>query len=116
LGCRRGWRQGTLAQDRGDTPQAQAQALFQESLAIYRRLDVKPGVASALSQLGRLAWREGELPAARALLEEHLDLQRELGDQKAVAGALAQLGDLRIRAGLDQRTPDGPRAGRRLRP
>jgi hypothetical protein len=59
-------------------------ALAEESLALYRELDDRRGMAGALGQLGHALWHLQELPAARARLTEALALLRELEDGQAV--------------------------------
>jgi tetratricopeptide (TPR) repeat protein len=67
----------------------QAKPLLQESLALYRQLEDKRGVARALSGLGHVA---DDLEQATALHEQSLTLFRESGDKSDISGVLSSLG------------------------
>jgi tetratricopeptide (TPR) repeat protein len=73
---------------------AGTQALYEESLALWRTLGNKEGIASVLNDMGILVSERGEFEAARALYDESLALQRELGDKRGIALALNNLGSL----------------------
>jgi predicted ATPase/class 3 adenylate cyclase len=77
----------------------QGEALVQESLALFRKLQDKRGIALSLDRLGMAAWRRGNFPAARPLMEEDLVLFKELGDQDRVAWSLFTLGLLNTKQG-----------------
>jgi non-specific serine/threonine protein kinase len=81
---------GALANMQGD--HAEARALLEEGLALYRELGDRGGSARALSSLGLAAYRLGELTEARALLEEGLALYRELGEKEGISHSLNALG------------------------
>ncbi len=66
----------------------QGERLAQESLALFRELGDKCGIALSLNRLGVAAWRRGDFRAARVLLEEDLILFREMGDRDRVAWSL----------------------------
>jgi predicted ATPase/DNA-binding winged helix-turn-helix (wHTH) protein len=83
---------GVLATEQGDY--IPADALFQESLDIARRLGDKHGAAVSLNALAVNARDRGDVAAARSLFEESLALWRELGDQKAVARSLSNLANV----------------------
>jgi predicted ATPase/class 3 adenylate cyclase len=70
---------------------AAARPLREESLAIYRALGDKLGIAANLNDLGVGAKNEGRYAEARALLEESLALARELGGAYGVATVLYNL-------------------------
>ena len=73
---------------------ARLEVLAQESLALYRQLGVRDGIANALCMLGTVAWRKrGDFRAARALFEESVKLFKEAGDQQGTAWALWMLAD-----------------------
>jgi predicted ATPase/class 3 adenylate cyclase len=73
----------------------EAEAWYEESLALYRELGDKRGVSLCLHGLGWLAvWKRNNFVAARTLLEERLAIAREIGDKKDIAAALANLGDM----------------------
>jgi predicted ATPase len=63
----------------------QGKALAQESLALFRKLEDRRGIALSLDRLGMASWRRGDFPAARVLLEEDLPLFKEIGDKDRVA-------------------------------
>lgn len=70
------------------------EALRRESLAIYRELEDKRGIAYTLSALAGIAMRKGgNYGAANAHLEEWLALAREVGDREDIASALTLLAD-----------------------
>ena len=75
------------------------QALAQESLALFRELGDKRGIALSLNRLGIAAWRRADFPTARVLLEEDLALYRELGNPDRIAWSLFALGLLNIKQG-----------------
>jgi tetratricopeptide (TPR) repeat protein len=81
----------------------QAIALAETSLALYRRLGDKQGIASALSALGGMASLQGDTARAMALDEECLRLQRELGNTRGLAIALGNLGTTMRALGDDAR-------------
>ncbi len=66
----------------------QGEILAQESLALFRELGDKRGIALSLNRLGVAAWRRGDFKSARVLLDEDLALFREMGDQDRVAWSL----------------------------
>lgn len=67
-------------------------ALHEESLALYRALGDKDGIANTLENLGLVARERGDYPAAWSLHEESLTIRRSLGDRRGIAGALNNLG------------------------
>jgi predicted ATPase/DNA-binding XRE family transcriptional regulator len=69
-----------------------ARALYKESLAIFRALGNKEGIARALHGLGSEARDRGDYAKARRYYEESLTLRRELGDTRGVSVTLAFLG------------------------
>jgi len=75
------------------------ESLAQESLALFRELGDRGGIALALDRLGTGAWRRGDFPAARVLMEEGLALFRALDDQGRVAWSLLTLGLLHTKQG-----------------
>ncbi len=82
------------------------EAFCTESLALFRQLGDKPGIALALYRLGLLAWWKGQYPAARSLEEEALAFYRELGDKGGAADPLLILS----RLALVQRNHAGARS------
>lgn len=81
---------GWLAREQGDY--AEARALFEESLRIYRTLGDERGTGWALVDLAFLTRYEGDYARASAFLDESLPLLRQAGDQEGVAAALGNLG------------------------
>lgn len=80
---------GTLANQQGDPDRARL--LYEESLAIHRELDDKPGAAVLLNNLGVVAMFQEDYPAAQQLYEESLEILREIGNRWAVAYLLNNL-------------------------
>ncbi len=66
----------------------QGEILAQESLALFRELGDRRGIALSINRLGVAAWRRGDFRSARVLLEEDLALFREMGDRDRVAWSL----------------------------
>jgi len=77
----------------------QGEALAYESLALFRELGDRRGIALSLDRLGMAAWRRGDFRAARVLMEEDLPLFKEVGDQDRVAWSLFTLGLLNNKQG-----------------
>ena len=73
--------------------------LAQESLALFRGLGDRGGIALSLDRLGMAAWRRGDFAAARVLMEEALALFRARDDQSRVAWSLWTLGLLNTKQG-----------------
>jgi len=76
-----------------------AEALCEESLALYRELGDTVGIALALHLQADIAWGRGNLALARSEAEESLALFRELGDRGEVAYLLLHLAGLAIDRG-----------------
>jgi tetratricopeptide (TPR) repeat protein len=77
----------------------QAQAYFEQSLALRRDLGEKSLVAGCLNNLGSLASDRGDYDAAWLRHQESLALRRELGDQSRIAQSLQNLGEVALRRG-----------------
>jgi predicted ATPase/class 3 adenylate cyclase len=77
----------------------QGELLAQESLALFRKLGDRRGIALSLDRLGMAAWRRGDFPTARVLLEEDLPLFKEVDDKDRVAWSLFTLGLLNNKQG-----------------
>ena len=65
---------------------------YDESLRIYRRVQDKAGIATALLGLARSALRDMDYASARRYAEESGIIRRELGDKPGQAGAVQMLG------------------------
>jgi predicted ATPase len=70
-----------------------------ESLAIWRQLGDRLGVASALIKLANAATEKGDYATALGYLGEALAIWRELGDKHGIARALISLGWVALRSG-----------------
>jgi predicted ATPase/transcriptional regulator with XRE-family HTH domain len=81
---------GLLAGAQSD--HAPAIACYEASLALFRALDDRQGVANALSNLGTVAFQRGENGRATALHEEALAIRRGLGNRPGIATSLNNLG------------------------
>jgi non-specific serine/threonine protein kinase len=85
-------RLGDLARIDGDL--LRAEALYSESLALWRSVHGTPGTASALHKLGQTARRRGDTATAARLVLESLELQREIGNKQGLVECLAALAGL----------------------
>ena len=85
-------RLGDLARIDGDLKRAEA--LYAESLALWRSVHGTPGTASALHKLGQTARRRGETTIALQLVLESLEVQREIGNKQGLVECLFALGGL----------------------
>jgi predicted ATPase len=81
---------GLMGFARGDLDRAET--ALQQSLALYREVNDRPGVALASGALGHLATRGGNYDQASELLRVSLDLYRDLGDDWYAAIMLNFLG------------------------
>ncbi len=70
---------------------AAAHSLLEESLAMYRELGDKRGMALSLNNLGVVAGDQGDYERAVAFYEESLALSRELGAKDTIAMVLNNL-------------------------
>jgi predicted ATPase/class 3 adenylate cyclase len=81
---------GYLARQQGDY--ARAKSLHEKSLALYKEIQDKRGIARALAALGEILWLAGDPKGALELNNESLALHYELGDKAGVAASLEHLG------------------------
>ena len=72
----------------------EARAHYEASLALWRALDDRRGISSALMGLGIVARSLGDLDAAKPLLDESLTIKRQEGDDDGIAHALYHRGRL----------------------
>jgi tetratricopeptide (TPR) repeat protein len=70
----------------------EAEALFTESLNLYREIGDSWSAGSSLGNLASLALTRGDAPRASDLYQASLDIRRELGDLRGVGLALNGLG------------------------
>ena len=92
---------GLVTYQQGDY--AQAEVVFKESLALYREIGNKQGIAYPLMHLGEMALNQGDYAQARALLKESLEIGREIGDKKGIAYSLNYLATLAAEQGHSER-------------
>jgi tetratricopeptide (TPR) repeat protein len=90
---------GPAAQWQGDDRLARAR--LEESLALFRTLDDRRGIAEALCNLSRALINLGEQTLAQSCLEEALTLARAAGERRQLAFALELRGDLAFGRGED---------------
>ena len=81
---------GRLLLEQGNTDRAKE--LLQESVALFRRLRDKGGLALAVDTMGIIALYHGELEWARRLLEESATLSRAAGSTWGLAKSINNLG------------------------
>jgi predicted ATPase/serine/threonine protein kinase len=95
---------GTLTQNQGDYEKARI--LFEESLAIWRKLGQEHGIATSLINLGWIAFHQCDYEAARALSEEGLSLHLAVANKQGIVLALNNLGNVAHYQGNFQRARD----------
>jgi non-specific serine/threonine protein kinase len=76
-----------------------AAARLEESLALFRNVEDKSGIAHVLGCLGIAAAAQGDHETAVALYREGLTLAREVGDRWGIAKALCFLGEVALAEG-----------------
>jgi len=81
-----------------------AKAVYEETLALDRRIGRRTGVAACLGNLGSVYLYEGDYEAALRVLQEGLDLSRKLGHKRKEAGILNMLGSVYDHLGQDSRS------------
>jgi predicted ATPase/class 3 adenylate cyclase len=89
--------EGVMAERQGDY--VSARPLFDESLALFRELGDKWGIALSLNNLGNVFHEEGDHSSARSMYEECLAIRRELGDKLGIAVSLTNLGIVAVDQG-----------------
>jgi predicted ATPase/DNA-binding SARP family transcriptional activator len=72
------------------------QYLYEQSLALCRELDDRPGTARALISLGTVNVFVGALDEAKARYEEALELYQALDDPRCIVRALASLAEVAL--------------------
>lgn len=90
-------RAAELAYRQSDFPATTSFA--EESLAIYREVGDRQGIASALIKLGNAATEKGNFVTASGFLEEALKTWRELEDKHGIARALISSAWVALRSG-----------------
>lgn len=71
---------------------ASGSAFYRESLALWRQLGDKQGIANLLGNLGLMSAYQGDLAKACVLYEESLAIRREMEDREGTALILHNLG------------------------
>ena len=88
---------GYIARNLGNFDQAVL--LSKESLAIFKELKDKRGIALSLLNLGIISYLNNEFERGARLLTKSLEIFQETEDERHQAEALIRLGDLRMRQG-----------------
>ncbi len=83
----------------GQADYTPGRVFYEESLAIWREVGDKRGIADLLNSLGILAGALGDQVAARGRHEESLSIRRELGDHWGIGVSLHNLGRVAYREG-----------------
>ncbi len=86
-----------LAYAQGDL--ANARSLYERSIATWRAIDDRRGLAQALHRLGEVSWSYGDAAGIRAVNEKAAALFQQVGDAGGLAGALRGQGKAVILAG-----------------
>jgi tetratricopeptide (TPR) repeat protein len=81
-----------------------ATALFQECFLFQQAQGNQLGVASAASNLGKLAMTQGDLKTAETYLHHSLTIRQQLGDQIGTILAIGGLADLMLQLGQYQQS------------
>jgi tetratricopeptide (TPR) repeat protein len=77
----------------------EAQAKYEQSLAIEVELGNRSGIATSLHQLGMIHQKQGNLEEAQAKYEQSLATFAELGAKREIASSLHQLGMIHQKQG-----------------
>ena len=86
------WGAGRLAFFQADYPKAEKS--LQKSLALYRQIEDKDGVAWVLDALGAVVMQREEYEQARRLFGESLALHRAAGNRRGISHSLDDLGQI----------------------
>ena len=70
---------------------ASARTRVEESLALYREMDHREGIAEALSLSGKVEATRGDHASARTLYTESLAIANDIGDKELIASGLEGL-------------------------
>lgn len=73
--------------------------MFEQALALYRRIGQKSGVLSAAGNIARSWHEEGDLAAAERSYKDVMALWKETGDKEAAAPFIEKYGDLLLEKG-----------------
>jgi len=94
---------------------AEARRLLEESLALYRALDLPRFVALVLLSLGTVALADAEHDRAHDLLQQSLTGMKQIGEKLGIHGALDTFGQLASAQGCTERAVRLAGAAERLR-
>ncbi|HEY3310599.1 MAG TPA: tetratricopeptide repeat protein [Anaerolineales bacterium] len=83
---------GHLAMDSGDF--LGAYQGFKESLGSYRQLNDPYWVGTLISDLGMVAYHQGDLKLARKYQEQSLEVFEEVGNEEIIAQTIARIGEI----------------------
>ncbi|MEH1912570.1 MAG: tetratricopeptide repeat protein [Nostoc sp.] len=86
--------QGVIAEQREDW--AEAERLYQEALAIYRKLGDEVCEAIALNNLGGVAQNQGDYDHAESYYKQALAIDEKLGNKERQAAYCGNLGNLAL--------------------
>jgi predicted ATPase len=81
-----------LTRNQGDY--TKAMEYHRQSLALFRALDLKMGIARELNDLGEIEWLLGNYEQAVDLHTKSLKLRREINDTEGIAVSLEHLGNI----------------------
>jgi tetratricopeptide (TPR) repeat protein len=84
---------------RHDGNYAAGLALYEESIALFRAIGARDGLAAALAYSGYSALTQGDIALARARTQECLALRRALGNTQGIADALGMLATVALAEG-----------------
>jgi len=81
--------QADIAHEQGDV--RGAREFYEQALGMFRELDLQPGVARCLVDLGGLARKQGDPHAAQSLFTQALAIFHELGETVELAAVLEEM-------------------------
>ena len=76
-----------------------ARTFYEESLAIWRQLENRKGIATLLGNIGFVAYCQGDDTSGDAFYDESLALRRKAGDKWGIALVLNNMGSVATRRG-----------------
>jgi hypothetical protein len=79
------------------------ESYYAESVALFRELGHKEGLAEVLADFGVFCQIHGDYERASTLVEESISLRREIGHTRGIAAGLDFLGTVTYRKGDIQR-------------
>lgn len=88
---------GVMAELEGDY--RAASAAYEQSMAMFRELGDRRGIAGSLHNLGSVASAKGDDETAQALWEQTLAIRREMTDDLGIADVLGNLGKVAYHRG-----------------